>query len=830
MKRILLLFLISSFSHFLVSSVQAQDSRNRVASTIVADGLAQLPAQNLDVLNQVMSEIAGTGAEGINMLVQYLNDSEEGKGAAFEYAIDGLTSYLNAKGREGLRAPIRDGLKKGVATAKTNARKAFYVQQLAKIATEADVPFFESLVTDSYLKEYALAGLSPFGKGKPAGAMQLVDKKSDEIATFCSKVTSAKASKQAGLLLKSLKNPNRNIRTNALALADELKLPAFDTQVIKAFPKLKTDAKEDVIRWLGNNHNTSPAAIDLVVNEISPFTINPLPSIASSLTLNLSSLPLNPSPLAASAIEAAGRIGGEKALDALVGALNGPYATAATTALTAFNGDIKSGVLKALRAKGSTASANLVKLAGERRIHEAYQPLTALIGNSALHKASTTSLAQIVTADQYADLLQRFRPYPDVYYQLLAQKGDKASIDEVVSAAKAGTNTKDARTALLKVANADVVPQLFEIAQSDASARDAMLGRALTLTQQAGWASLTKYQHYKQALEMNPSTKTVDRYLEALGTLNNEPSLNLAAKYMDVKANDLAAAHAVTDLIDKNEPLQRGKHVREMLQKAQAVFKSHTENADAGYAVDQVNTILPKIVDDPNAIITKVTTLSDEERKAGFELLFDGTSLDKWKGNKTDYVPIDGAIYVSAHYGSEGNLYTTKKYSDFVLRFEFSFVRPGVNNGVGIRTREGVDAAYEGMEIQILDHDDPIYKGLRDYQQHGSVYGIIVPEHVNFGPLGTWNTEEIRAVGDHITVTVNGKVILDGNIREACQGHNMAPEEGKPNPYTVDHQSHPGLFNPDGLICFCGHGEGLKLRNIRVLDLKLKKPVGRRKK
>ena len=77
---------------------------------------------------------------------------------------------------------------------------------------------------------------------------------------------------------------------------------------------------------------------------------------------------------------------------------------------------------------------------------------------------------------------------------------------------------------------------------------------------------------------------------------------------------------------------------------------------------------------------------------------------------------------------------------------------------------------------------------------------------------------------------MNGKVILDGNIREACQGHNMAPEEGKPNPYTVDHQSHPGLFNPDGLICFCGHGEGLKLRNIRVLDLKLKKPVGRRKK
>ena len=83
----------------------------------------------------------------------------------------------------------------------------------------------------------------------------------------------------------------------------------------------------------------------------------------------------------------------------------------------------------------------------------------------------------------------------------------------------------------------------------------------------------------------------------------------------------------------------------------------------------------------------------------------------------------------------------------------------------------GVDAAFHGMEIQILDHDAPIYKGISDYQQHGSVYGVIPAERVKFGELGEWNTEEIRAVGDRITVTVNGRVILDGNIREACQGH-----------------------------------------------------------
>ena len=80
--------------------VSAQDSRNREVSTIIADGLAQLPAQNLEALEQVMSEIAGTGAEGIQQLAAMLGPSAEGKNAPFEYAIDGLTSYVTVKGRQ----------------------------------------------------------------------------------------------------------------------------------------------------------------------------------------------------------------------------------------------------------------------------------------------------------------------------------------------------------------------------------------------------------------------------------------------------------------------------------------------------------------------------------------------------------------------------------------------------------------------------------------------------------------------------------------------------------------------------------------------------------
>lgn len=786
MKRIsLFLFMVFGFgalsivNHpFSIGEAFAQDSRNRVASTIIADGLAQLPAQNLDALEQVMSEIAGTGAEGVQMLAAMLYPSDQGKNAPFQYAIDGLTSYVTVKGREAQCAAVRKGLEAAIAKCTDEGNRVFLQDQLKK------------LTPGSVAVQHAKEDLSTVAANSRA------------IAEFRDKIIAMPVKKQVPQLVKTLKSDDRQLRNTALELG--CGNGEFVAQVMKNYPKLPTDAQTDIIRWLGNEDDLS------------------------NISTVLKAMSSDNTELATAAIEAAGKIGDTEALDALIAQLDGPHASAAKAALTAFNGKIDIAVLNALKEKGANVSKHLVALAGERHMQAAYEPLTALLSNASLHDTAAKSLAAIVSNDKFDDLLNRFKSYPADYYSLLAQRATKEDIQQIVAAASpsagaSSASTKAALTALQKIASPDVVEPLMSLAASDASNRDALLNRALTLTKGANWASLTKYQLYKQALEMKPMKKTTDKFLDALSVLGNEPALNLAATYMDVKDNDLAAAHAVTDLIDKNVPLQRGAHVREMLMKAQTIFKSHTENADAGYAVDQVNTLLPKIIDDPNAVTAKVTKLTQEEDKAGFELLFDGTNLDKWQGNKSDYVPIDGAIYVSAHYGSEGNLYTTKKYSDFVFRFEFCFVRPGINNGVGIRTSQGVDAAYEGMEIQILDHDDPIYQGLREYQVHGSVYGIIPAKRIKHKPLGEWNYEEIRAEGDHITVTLNGEVLVDGNIREACQGHNMKPEGSNSNPYTVDHQSHPGLFNPDGLICFCGHGEGLKLRNIRVLDLSKQK-------
>ncbi|MDR0698013.1 MAG: DUF1080 domain-containing protein [Tannerella sp.] len=199
--------------------------------------------------------------------------------------------------------------------------------------------------------------------------------------------------------------------------------------------------------------------------------------------------------------------------------------------------------------------------------------------------------------------------------------------------------------------------------------------------------------------------------------------------------------------------------------------------------------------------------LSAEEEKEGFKILFDGTNMHEWTGNLVDYKPEDGCISLSEETKFGGNLYTKKEYADFIFRFEFQLT-PAANNGVGIRTPLEGDAAYVGMEIQVLDSEHPVYKDLAVYQYHGSVYGVIPAKRGYLKPVGEWNTQEIMADGTHIRVTLNGTVILDGDIKEATKNG------------AIDKKEHPGLLNKSGHIGFLGHGSALKFRNIRIKELK----------
>jgi hypothetical protein len=202
----------------------------------------------------------------------------------------------------------------------------------------------------------------------------------------------------------------------------------------------------------------------------------------------------------------------------------------------------------------------------------------------------------------------------------------------------------------------------------------------------------------------------------------------------------------------------------------------------------------------------------------GFTSLFNGKDLTGWVyGKKPDgkenkvgvgYQVKDGVIYSTTH--DAGNLYTEKEYANFVLRFEFKLTE-GANNGIGIRAPLTGDSAYVGMEIQVLDNDAKRYKkadgsyAIRPAQFHGSVYDVFPAKNGFLKPVGEWNSEEIRAEGSHIVVTLNGTVITDADLSTVT------------DPAVL--KKHPGLKNEKGHIGFLGHGDAVEFRNLRVKEL-----------
>jgi hypothetical protein len=197
--------------------------------------------------------------------------------------------------------------------------------------------------------------------------------------------------------------------------------------------------------------------------------------------------------------------------------------------------------------------------------------------------------------------------------------------------------------------------------------------------------------------------------------------------------------------------------------------------------------------------------LTKKEESKGFVQLFNGKDMTGWTGNTEGYTAEDGKIVLHPERGS-GNLYTVGEYGDFILRFEFRLT-PGANNGLAIRAPLSGDAAYSGMELQILDNTAPKYKNLRPYQFHGSIYGVVPAKRGYLKPIGEWNSQKVIARGRRIKVILNGTTIVDADIDEAS------------TPKTMDGRDHPGLKRDKGHIGFCGHGNYLEFRNIRIRSL-----------
>lgn len=797
----------------LAVSVYAQDARQRTVQTIVADVLAAMPAQNSADFATQIGDLAKAAPQSVVEVASMLKPAGEGvKNAIYEYALTGLVAYVNDPAHGDKKADVLKGLQDAANVCKDPTNKELLTSLQRMLG--------------SYVAPVEEPGLSL----KEAKAL-LKSGKTHEQCLAADAIMKAEPSKAWKTVASALKSDNKIFRNSVISNATKILGPSALVPLFTSkFKKLIPDAKVDVLNWFGNNKISSVAAlVNSAIGEGGD--------------------------VAKAAIAAAGKIGSNSAVDVLIGQLGGENGAEALTALKSFKGDIKGKVAEALAAKladgkDMNAIGNLVALASARKMKEAAPSIYSMLGGS-LSSLGAKNLSSFVgvgdiakvgglldgakdnvedysnalksaihtlsPADQYTQVsnLMKTAKNAERFYPVLASTGTDEAVADLEKACANGSST--ALGALTVIDNFKAAPILLKAAKASASNIGKVLPRYISLVNTYENNLDKKRADLGEALTL---ANTKDLKTAALKALSDVPTMKvfrLAGKYLDDKDAAYAAAGAVKNIASKTKEEIDYNTFKTNLDKAAAIFKA-AGGADDGYAVDEIGQLLSK------AEPFTPSELTAEEKKQGFEMLFDGTNLDKWQGDLEGYIPVNGTIYVSANYGSTGNLYTKKEYRNFVYRFEFCFLREGVNNGVGVRTPMGVDAAYDGMcEVQILDHDAPMYANLREYQVHGSVYGVIPAKRIVHKPLGEWSTEEIRVEGDRIKVTVNGQVIVDGNIRTACKGHNVAPDGSNNNPYTVDHRNHPGMFNKKGYISFCGHGEGLKIRNVRVLDLGDKK-------
>ena len=130
----------------------------------------------------------------------------------------------------------------------------------------------------------------------------------------------------------------------------------------------------------------------------------------------------------------------------------------------------------------------------------------------------------------------------------------------------------------------------------------------------------------------------------------------------------------------------------------------------------------------------KINTLSEREKKEGWQLLFNGKNLEGWRtfqGKEiSGWKVIDGVLNNSG-VGSDhgGDIITKVKYQNFELSLEWK-IAPQSNSGIFYHVNEKIGTAiYEsGPEYQLID-DKGWPDKLRDDQHSGANYGMHAPKN-----------------------------------------------------------------------------------------------------
>ncbi len=197
-------------------------------------------------------------------------------------------------------------------------------------------------------------------------------------------------------------------------------------------------------------------------------------------------------------------------------------------------------------------------------------------------------------------------------------------------------------------------------------------------------------------------------------------------------------------------------------------------------------------------------------------VLFDGTSLDQWRGYQKEEIgggwKIDGDVLKFDGSGG-GDIVTKETFDNFELIFDWK-VEQGANSGVMYRVSLGDGAPYlSGPEYQILD-DEVHADGKNPMTSAGSIYAMYAPEGKVLKAVGEWNSAKIVLNGNHLEHWLNGTCVAKTEING--DDWNERREKSK----FKDWEKFGA--NRSGHICLQDHGNVVYFRNIKVKKLNAK--------
>jgi hypothetical protein len=224
--------------------------------------------------------------------------------------------------------------------------------------------------------------------------------------------------------------------------------------------------------------------------------------------------------------------------------------------------------------------------------------------------------------------------------------------------------------------------------------------------------------------------------------------------------------------------------------------------------------ILLTLVVTTSSVSAADNALTEAEKKAGWQLLFNGKDLTGWKCNNDK--PIQTTVEEGSivPYKSGGYLVIhEKQFGDFVLKCDVMWKDARCNSGIFMRVEDPNNPVHTGFEIQVMAGEKT------GKHEMGAIYDLGTTSKNAGRETGEWNSLEITCKGPHISVKVNGEKVSEINCDDFTEP-GLCPD-GQKHKFKLKKQPRAVKdFARNGFLGFQDHGHKVWYRNVKLLELK----------